>query len=52
MANLQATVIPDADAEVYRIGLRQDPEALEIIRAGSKEAMFDLREQPPVFGSA
>jgi hypothetical protein len=50
MADLPAlslTVILDADAEVYRMGYG-DPEALEIIRKASKEAMFDLREQPGV----
>jgi hypothetical protein len=50
MADLPAlslTVILDADAEVYRMGYG-DPEALEIIREASKEAMFDLREQPGV----
>jgi hypothetical protein len=44
---LSLTVILDADAEVYRMGYG-DPEALEIIRKASKEAMFDLREQPGV----
>jgi hypothetical protein len=52
MADLPAlslTVIldADADAEVYRMGYG-DPEALEIIRKASNEAMFDLREQPGV----
>jgi hypothetical protein len=50
MADLPAlslTVILDADAEVYRMGYG-DPEALEIIRKASKDAMFDLREQPGV----
>ena len=40
---LSLTVILDADAEVYRMGYG-DPEALEIIRKASKEAMFDLRD--------
>jgi hypothetical protein len=44
---LYLTVILDADAEVYRMGYG-DPEALEIIRKASNEAMFDLREQPGV----
>ncbi len=41
---LSLTVILDADAEIYRLGYG-DPEALEIIRQASDEAMFDLREQ-------
>jgi hypothetical protein len=44
---LSLTVILDAAAEVYRMGYG-NPEALEIIREASKEAMFDLREQPGV----
>ena len=58
MADLPAlslTVILDADAEVYRMGYG-DPEALEIIRNASKEAMFagHVRSvrvvvDPPVF---
>ena len=50
MADLPAlslTVILVADTEVYRMGYG-DPEALEIIREASKEAMSDLREQPGV----
>jgi hypothetical protein len=47
LPDLSLTVILDADAEVYRMGYG-DPEALEIIRKASKEAMFDLREQPGV----
>lgn len=47
LPDLALTVILDADPEVYRMGYG-DTEALTIIRDASKDAHFDLREQPGV----
>ena len=44
---LELTIILDADPEVYRMGYG-DVEALTLIRKASKDAHFDLREQPGI----